>query len=182
MSLVPAEETPAAWPPQRAVAIEISTPKECRRLLSRAKVGASLEAGTASVGAVARGDAHEVDRSLRFLTVAQIVLWMVLTVCFILLTVSVMNLTRSVQDNLNTITSHLQPKDIDNAIASGLQSVQNVQLTTGSMANAGELVEAGAVETVAAINQTNALIIYANSLMANILHNPSVKLSLSGGE
>ena len=44
------------------------------------------------------------------------------------------------------------------------------------------VVEAGAEGTVAAINTTNGLIMYANSLMANILHNPSVRLSLSGGE
>ena len=81
------------------------------------------------------------------------VLLIVLTVCVIVVTVYIADMVTWLKEQGQTLTAHLQPKDVDNAISSGLQSVQNVQLTTSSMAHAGELVEAGAAETVAGLLQ-----------------------------
>lgn len=180
MSLA-AHEEPAPWPPQRSVEIEIKDPRECRRLLSRAQVGAALEggAGASPVSEEVRALRSYVKSQMGSAVVLNLLL-IVLTVCVIVVTVYVADLVTWVKSTGQTLTAHLQPKDVDAAISSGMQSIQNVQLTTGSMAHAGELVEAGAAETVAAINTTNGLITYANMLMANVLHNPSIQLSLSG--
>ena len=153
MSLHTPEEPPA-WPPQRTVEIDIKDPRECRRLLQRAKIGAGLEVGAGGA------PVNEEVRALRSYVKSQMgsaivlnVLLIVLTVCVIVVTVYIADMVTWLKEQGQTLTAHRQLNDVDNAISSGLQSVQNVQLTTSSMAHAGELVEAGAAETVAGLLQ-----------------------------
>jgi hypothetical protein len=77
-------------------------------------------------------------------------------------------------------SQYVTSQDVNQAIYDTLGSVHNVHQATASAAHAGATVDSGLSKAVEALNTTSALLVQANTLLAQVVSHPAIQLSLGG--